>query len=155
MLLATWGFTWSCVEEGSTGGVRALATSSGSPQRDSPPAQGGTEILDKVDVVYVPVTMLHNFQQFFEFVFLKVPQVQFIVRVLDTVVIPQRQVCTVSNCAQDREDSTGAVLRLVVDAPVVVQRHRKLFGGAAVAVSRPSGQLPCCGAEAFPYGPVF
>ena len=58
----------------------------------SPPAQGGIQILEKVDVVYVLVTMLHKFQQFFEF---PVPPVQFLYRVWDIRVTPQRQIRTV------------------------------------------------------------
>ena len=45
-------------------------------------------------VVDVPVTVLHMFQQFYEFDIL-VPQIQFIDGVLDTAVVPQRQVRTV------------------------------------------------------------
>ena len=48
---------------GFTGGVRAHDTSSGPLQRDSPAAQGGIQILGKVDVVYIPVTMLHKSKQ--------------------------------------------------------------------------------------------
>ena len=46
---------------------------------------------------FVPVIVLHEFQQSFEFVV--VPQIPFIVRVLDKSVLPQRQVRTVPNCA--------------------------------------------------------
>ena len=61
---------------------------------DSPPAQGGKQILGSAGVdqtVDVPVTMLHKFQQFHEFGIL-VPQLQFIDTVLDISVLPQRQV---------------------------------------------------------------
>ena len=50
------------------------------------------------------------------------PQIQFIVRVLVTSVLPQRQVRTVPNCAGDRAAFTFAVLGALV-APVVVQRQ--------------------------------
>ena len=48
-----------------------------------PPAQGGVQILGKVDVVYFPVIMQLEF-------FILVPQIQFIVIVLDISVTPQR-----------------------------------------------------------------
>ena len=52
-----------CAEEGATGGSRARAASTGTPRRDLPPAQGGIEILGKVDVVDVPVIIQIEFQQ--------------------------------------------------------------------------------------------
>ena len=102
------------------------------PRRDSPPAQGGMQVLGAAftftiqeqivdNAVDVPVIMQLRFQQFCEFNIL-VPGIQFIVRVLDISVLPQRQVRTVPNCAGDREDFTGAVLGWLV-APVVVQRQ--------------------------------
>ena len=46
------------------------------------------------------------------------PQIQFSARVLEIAVMPQGQVRTVLNCAEDSEDSTQ-FLGEVVDAPVV------------------------------------
>ena len=91
------------------------------------------------------------------------PQIQFLHRVLDVPVVSQRVVRTVSNCAQDREDSTDAVLQLIVDAPVVVQQQvpglvqtvQKSVWRCPCCSFRPVSELPCCGAEANPYGPVF
>ena len=85
-----------------SGGWRAHAT--GARRRDSPPAQGGKQTLGaapvpqiqeqivdvEAPVVDVLVTMLHKFQQPYEFDILKVPQIQFIDRVLDIPVMPQR-----------------------------------------------------------------
>ena len=53
-------------------------------------------------VADVPVTMHHKFQQFSEFL---LPQFQFLVRVLDIPVMPQRRICC-------------AVLGLVVTRPL-------------------------------------
>ena len=71
-------------------------------------------------VVDVPEFVQDKFQQ-------SVPRtvegasLQFIDRVLDISVMPQGQVCTVPNCAEDRDDSTGAVLgQVVVDRCLVV-----------------------------------
>ena len=77
-------------------------------------AQGGKQILGKVDVVSVPVIMQHEFQ-----FGILVPQKQIVVRVLDISVTLQRQVRTVPNCPGDREDLTGAVLGLRLVASVV------------------------------------
>ena len=74
-----------------------------------------------VVVVGVSGILQFRFQQSFEFII--VPQIQFIVRVLDIAVMPQSLECTVSNCAGDRAAPTGAVLGMVVDTPVVVQRQ--------------------------------
>ena len=83
---------------------------------NTPPAQGGTQILGKVDDI--PVITHAKFQQFFETV--EVPQVQFFDRLPDIPVVPQRQV-------QENRASTGAVLGKGVRA-VVAQRlvaHRE------------------------------
>ena len=69
-------------------------------RRKPPPARAvckywaarSLEIVDKA--VDVPVTMLHMFQQ-------SVPLIQFIDRVLDIPVVPQRQVRMVPNCAEN------------------------------------------------------
>ena len=94
----------------------------------------------------VDVIMQRKFQQFFEFVI--VPQIQFIVRVLNTSVVPQRQVRTVPNCAEYREDSTGAVLGAATSAGEGDSAENR--GGAAVAVCSRCRRHPCCGAEANP-----
>ena len=76
-------------------GWSAPTTPGGPGQRDSPPAQGGTQILGSLPslTVDVPVTMLHKFLQFYVvYILILVPQIQFIDRVLDTAVVPQRQV---------------------------------------------------------------
>ena len=89
------------------GGCGTDVTPSGTTRRDSPPAQGGKQILDNaavpkiqeqiVDVealvADVPVTMLYKFQR-------SDPQIQFLGRVLGIPVAPQRQVRTVPNCAE-------------------------------------------------------
>ena len=59
----------------------------------------------------VSVTMQLKFQQSIVEFFM-VPQLQFIDRVVDTLVAPQRQVHS-ANCAEVRRDSSGAVLGLV------------------------------------------
>ena len=56
--------------------------------------------------VDVPVNMQLKFHEFD----ILVPQIQFIVRVLDISVLPQRKARTVPNCAVDRAAFTGAVL---------------------------------------------
>ena len=58
------------------------------PWRDSPPAHAGFQILGKVEVVDVPVFMLHTFHQS-KYERVKVPLIQFLDRVLDTAGMPQ------------------------------------------------------------------
>ena len=105
-----------------------------------------------VVVVGVSGIMQFKFQQSFEFTI--VPQIQFIVRVLDIAVMPQRQVRTVPHCAGDRAALAGAVLGMVVDTPVVVQRQvpwqgteLKTVESATVADRGRGRRHPCCGAE--------
>ena len=86
-------------------GGLALLTPSGTIQGNTPPAQGGTQILGKDDDVAV-ITQ-HKFQQFFETV--EVPQLQFLDRLLDIPVVLQRQVLTVQTVQKTRT-STGAFL---------------------------------------------
>ena len=58
-------------------------TPSGDPQRESPPAQGGIQILGKAEeVVDVSVNMQRKFQQSMP-IDIQVPQILFIARVLD------------------------------------------------------------------------
>ena len=108
--------------EGSTGGWPAHAVPSGTPWRDSPPAQGGKEklctaaipeiqepILDKTTVDVLVITQ-PEFQQ-------SVPQFQFFDRVLD---IPVRDRYAQCQTVQKRGDSTGAVLGEVAYTPVDV-----------------------------------
>ena len=72
----------------------------------------------------VSVTMQLKFQQSIVEFFM-VPQLQFIDRVVDILVAPQRPVHS-ANCAEVRRDSSGAVLGLV-GTPVVVQRQVRGF----------------------------
>ena len=77
----------------------------------SPPAQGGIKILrssEAVAVVDVPVVTQHKFQQSFVDLF-KVPQLQFIDRVLVFPVMPQSLVRTVQT-VQKVGDSTAQFL---------------------------------------------
>ena len=60
-------------------------------------------------VADVLVIMQLVFQQFYQFEFLKVPQIQFIDRVLDIPVATQRRGAHSANCAGKRRDSAGAV----------------------------------------------
>ena len=73
----------------------------------------------------------------------EVPQFLFIDRVPDIPAATQRRVRAVQNCAENRQDSAGAVLGMIVDAPVVVLRQvlggsdsTENAGSAAVAVHR-------------------
>ena len=75
----------------------------------------------------VPVIMQLEYQQS-KFENPEVPQFLFVDRVLDIPVATQRRVRAVQNCAENRQDSTGAVLWEVFDAPVVVQRQ--VLGGS-------------------------
>ena len=79
---------------GASGGSWAHATSRGTPEEDSPTAQGGIQILGKDDVVDVPVDTQLEFQQS-KYEKVKVPQIQFLDRVPDIPVVPQRRACTV------------------------------------------------------------
>ena len=110
-----------------------------------PPAQGGKEIL--VDVlgrvpqiqeqivavvvpaVDVPVTMQLKFQQYLQYVFVKVPQIQFIVSLCEHSVLHRDCAC----CAEIVEFHR-AVLGTVVDAPVAVLRQ--VPGGSDSAENR-------------------
>ena len=86
------GIEWGQVggRGASTGGWCARTTPSGTAQRDSPPAQGGTQILGNTDVVHVPVILQLVFQQSLPINSDMVPQIQFIVRVLDIPLVTQR-----------------------------------------------------------------
>ena len=78
----------------------------------SPPAQGGIQILGRAEApglrFRVPVIMQLKPQQSFV-VFVDVPQIPFIDRVVDISVASQRQGCTVQT-VQKTGDSPGAVL---------------------------------------------
>ena len=72
-----------------------------------------------------------------------VPHVQFIDRVLDNPVMPQRQVRTVPNCAEERRDSSAQFLGMVLTRPLLCNdrcrgwsRQRCYRGSVAVAVYR-------------------
>ena len=70
----------------------------------------------------VPVIMQPEFQQSFLFVFLEMPQIQFMIKVPDIPVVCSdgyAQCKTVQNTG----DSTVYFLGVVVNAPVVVQRQ--------------------------------
>ena len=60
-----------------------------------------------------PEIMQLVFQQFKSYIYLEVPQLQFIDRVLDLSVVPQRIVRTMQT-VQKTGDSTGAVILEVV-----------------------------------------
>ena len=89
----------------------------------------------------VPV-VLQQFQQFFD---LKVPQIQFIDRVLACSCAAAT--CTHgANCADDRRVSSVGTLGLVLDMPVVVHRQVPFHGC--------QGRRHLCrGAEAVSLGP--
>ena len=70
---------------------------------------------EATSVLDIPVVMQLLFQQFYQFEFLKVPQIRFRDRVLDIPVLPQRQVCTVP-AAQKTGDSTAQFLEEVCRA---------------------------------------
>ena len=86
---------------GPTGGGWAPLTPSGPSHRGAPPGQGGLEILAPADVD-VPVIVLFVFQQSKSYVFCAA--IQFIDRVPDLPVVPQKR------------DSTVQFLNKVVDA---------------------------------------
>ena len=74
------------------GGCGALATSSGSPQWASPPAQGGIQIRGNAAMVADVLVIMHDkFQQSQQSLPIdsEVPQFQFFDRVLDIPVVPQ------------------------------------------------------------------
>ena len=104
---------------GSTGGCGAHSTLSGNPRRESPPAQGGIQILGKAQfgaVVDVSVNMQRKFQQFMP-IDKEVPQILFIARVLDIPVIPLRQALTVQT-VQKTPDSTAQFLGRLLTRPL-------------------------------------
>ena len=102
-----------------TGGCRAPATSRGAPRRGSPPAQGGLQKLSSGATVDVPVNMHDKFQQSLP-VDSEVPQFHFSRRVVDSPVMPQRQVRPVLT-VQKTGDSTGAVLLELLTRPLTSQ----------------------------------
>ena len=63
------------------------------------------------------------FQQFYEFDILKVPQIEFIDRVLDIPVVTQEWVLTVQTVQRNVKIPQVQCLGKVADVPVVVQRQ--------------------------------
>ena len=104
------------------GGWTAPTTPGGPAQRDSPPAQGGTQILGSLPslTVDVPVTMLDKIQQSMPEK-LEVPQIQFLDRLVDIqLVCVGAAQCTL--CTRPWS-CTGPVPWYGVDVPVVVQQQ--------------------------------
>ena len=132
----------------STGGCLAHSMPSGPSRRDSPPAQGGIEVLGRAEahlapVVDVPATkQLKNLQSF---EFLDEPQIQFIDRLLLLPVSPQRQVRTVQTVQKTGVSQCSSWV--VVDMPGVCNDRcldldsAENCGGSAVAVGAVPGAV--------------
>ena len=82
---------------------------------------------------FVPVIVLHEFQQSFEFVV--VPQIPFIVRVLDKSVLPQRQVRTEPNCAVFGRLHWCSSWTRLINMPVEVLRQVPVGPDSAVGMN--------------------
>ena len=86
-----------------------------------------------VPAVDVPVTMQLKFQQYMQYVFVKVPPIQFIVRLCEHSVLHRDGYSQCMLC-RNRRIPHRAVLGTVVDAPVVVLRQ--VPGGSDSAENR-------------------
>ena len=111
---------------------------------EPPPAQGGTQRLGEAEavrfwtpVVDVPVNMQLKFQQFCEFD-IPVPQIQFIVRVLDISVVPQRQVqcSTVHGPVVVQRQVPGMVLTVLITVEVPQSQFIDVAANISVAAQR-------------------
>ena len=99
-----------------------------------------------VPAVDVPVTMQLKFQQSLQYVFVKVPQIQFIVRLCEHSVLHRDKVQTVQNCGVPQLQCSDkvvdvpavAVHRQGVDVPVILQRRCLAVGGASDSAHRHS-----------------